>query len=103
MFTPTRQIIFPCIYSSANNVGMTDNDNKARTHVAYTKKWLTKKQFIWLEIGKGRLDPGGTFQSFLDRLPIGGFNGYVHFARIGVPPPDPEPQRPDDIGENNEP
>jgi hypothetical protein len=74
-------------------------DGKAPTHIAYTKKWLSKKQFIWLEIGKGRLDPDGTFQSFLDRLPIGGFNGYVYFAQIGAPPPElddvpSEPARP---------
>jgi hypothetical protein len=94
---PARQILFPCIYDSATNIGMTDN--KAPTHVAYAKRWLTKKQFIWLEIGKGRQDRDGTFQSFLDRLPIGGFNGYVYFAPIGAPPPEvddvsSEPERP---------
>ncbi len=63
-------------------------DNNALTHVAYSKKWLIKKQFIWLEIGKGRQDRDGTFQSFLDRPPIDGFNGYVYFAPIGAPPPE---------------
>jgi hypothetical protein len=92
MRMPARQTIFPYTCSFANNIGMTDN--KAPTHVAYIKKWLTKKQFIWLEIGKGRQDRDGTFQSFLDRLPIGGFNGYVYFAPIGAPPPLPEPARP---------
>jgi hypothetical protein len=102
MPTPARQTIFPCTCSSANNIAMADN--KAPTHVAYTKKWLTKKQFVWLEIGKGRQDGDGTFQSFLDRLPIGGFNGYVYFAPIGALPPEPddvssEPVRPGPPGE----
>jgi len=61
---------------------------------AYAMKRLSKKHFIWLEIGKGRLDSNGVFHGFLDRLPIGGFIGYVYFARIGELHPEPEPSRP---------
>jgi hypothetical protein len=47
------------------------------------------------------LDRNGVFHGFLDRLPIGGFSGYVHFAPIGEAPPDAEPQRPDEPEEED--
>ena len=51
----------------------------------------------WLEIGTGRDDQDGAVHVFLDRMPIGGFTGYVYLAPIGVKPPitEPHPERPD--------
>lgn len=71
-------------------------DDKNPTHVAYAKKRLTRTQFVWLEIGRGRLDNNGVFHGLLDRMPIRGFDGYVYFAPIGEPPPQAAPQRPDE-------
>lgn len=67
-------------------------DSNAPTHTAFAMKREGKKFGRWLEIGTGRLDNAGVFHAFLDRTPIGGFNGYVHFAPIGTAPPEPEPQ-----------
>jgi hypothetical protein len=77
-------------------------DSKSPTHTAFAMKRINKNRSLWMEIGKGRLDSNGAFHGLLDRLPIGGFTGYVHFARIGTEPPGPEPQRPDDTGEEEE-
>lgn len=67
----------------------------APTHIAFAKKYVSKKLFVWLEIGKGRMDKSGTFHGMLDRTPIGGFNGYTCFVPIGQKPPEPEPERPE--------
>lgn len=72
-------------------------DSQAPTHIAYTRQRIGKTSFVWLEIGKGRLDKDGVFHSFLNRMPIGGWSGYVYFARIGTEPPAAEPQRPDEV------
>jgi hypothetical protein len=48
----------------------------------------------WLEIGTARLEGTGAIHLFLDRTPIGGFNGYSYLAPIGTVPPLPEPERP---------
>ena len=77
-------------------------DSKDPTHNAFAMKRLSKTRFKWLDIGKGRQDSDGTFHGFIDRLPVGGFSGYVYFAPIGKEPPAPEPQRPDDTGEDEE-
>jgi hypothetical protein len=77
-------------------------DSKAPTHTAFAMKRLSKTRFVWLEIGKGRLDSDGAYHGFLDRLPVCGFTGYVHFVPIGKEPPEPEPQRPDQSGEEEE-
>jgi hypothetical protein len=77
-------------------------DEKAPTHVAYAMKRLSKTRFIWLEIGRGRLDKDGVFHGFLDRMPIGGFTGYVYFAPIGTQPPLPEPERPLNNSDNSD-
>jgi hypothetical protein len=45
-----------------------------------------------LEIGVGRIDNEGA-QLFLDRLPLGGFSGYVKLLPRGVKPV-PEPPSP---------
>jgi hypothetical protein len=68
------------------------SDDKAHTHSAYTRKRSGNRQVIWLEIGRGRLDADQAFHGLLDRVPIGGFDGYVYFAPIGTLPPNPEPK-----------
>jgi hypothetical protein len=70
-------------------------ENSEPTHIAYAKKHVSKKLFVWLEIGRGRLDEKGVFHGMLDRLPIGGFNGYTCFVPVGAPPPAAEPERPE--------
>src|ERR1017187_10089618 len=87
-----RAIIFTRISNPAKAVYMPDS--KAPTHVAFAMKRLRKTRFIWLESGRGSLDSNGVFHGFLDRMPIGGFTGYVYFAPIGTQPPLPEPERP---------
>ena len=69
-------------------------DSKTPTHNGFALRREGKKHGRWLEIATGRLDSDGVFHAFLDRTPIGGFNGYVHFAPIGTQPPLPEPDRP---------
>jgi hypothetical protein len=56
-----------------------------------------------LEIGTARQDSDGVIHLFfLDRTPIGGFNGYAYLSPKGVKPPDPqpEPSRPSDAEED---
>jgi hypothetical protein len=74
-------------------------DSTDPTHNALVKRFLdrARKQFVWLQIGTGRLNKDGTFDGMLDRMPIGGFSGYIHFFPIGTKPPappEPEPARP---------
>jgi hypothetical protein len=77
-------------------------EENAPTHIAYVKKHYTKKVFVWLEVGKGRQDKNGNFHGMLDRLPIGGFNGYVCYVPVGSKPPEPEPDRPGAGGDPGE-
>ena len=70
-------------------------DNKTRTHTAFALKREGKSHGRWLEIGTARLESTGAIHLFLDRTPIGGFNGYSYLAPIGAKPPPPEPERPD--------
>ena len=67
-------------------------DSKAPTHTAFALKREGKKHGRWLEIGTARQDDTGIIHVFLDRTPIGGFNGYAYLAPFGATPPDPEPQ-----------
>jgi hypothetical protein len=69
-------------------------DSLAPTHTAFAMKRENKRQSRWLEIGNGRQDSTGVIHVFLDRTPIGGFNGYVYMAPIGTEPPAAEPERP---------
>lgn len=75
-------------------------DNKAPTHSAFARRRVGKRHFVWLEVGKGRLDSDGIFHGLIDRAPIGGFDGYLYFAPIGHEPPDPEPARPGNSSED---
>ena len=70
------------------------------THEAIARHRI-RNSVGWVEIGKGRLekDPK-TGQVIchvvLDRMPIGGFDGYVRLSPYGTPRPslEPKPQRP---------
>lgn len=79
-------------------------DTKPPTHIAFALKREGKRYGRWLEIGKVRLDSDGVIHVFLDRTPVGGFNGYAHCSPIGVKPPDPEPppQRPGEGSDGDE-
>src|ERR1700674_1045485 len=66
------------------------------THTAFAARRIGKEtQHIkWVEIGTGRTDSDGMVHVFLDRLPIGGFTGYVRLSPSGAEPsiePLPEP------------
>jgi hypothetical protein len=69
-------------------------DSKTPTHTAFALKRENKKFGRWLEIGTARQESNGVIHLFLDRTPIGGFNGYAYLAPIGSQPPLPEPERP---------
>jgi hypothetical protein len=78
-------------------------DKRAPTHTAYALKRENRTVFRWLEIGNARIDSAdqSTQHVHLDRLPVGGFGGHVILIPIGVAPPDPVPQRPDDVSEGD--
>lgn len=71
-------------------------DSKAPTHTAFAMKWEGRRYGRWLEIGTARQESTGVIHLFLDRTPIGGFNGYAYLAPIGTQPPqsDLEPRHP---------
>lgn len=53
-----------------------------------------EKFFRWVEIGTARYDEHSCVAHvFLDRLPVGGFNGHLYLSPQGVEPPPPEPDR----------
>ena len=57
----------------------------------------------WLEVGTGRKNDDGTFDTFMDRTPIGGFNGHVAHRPIGSPPPSlPQATKPERPGERDD-
>ena len=69
-------------------------NNKAPTHTAFALRRQGKRYGKWLEIGTARQDGDGVFHAFLDRTPIGGFNGYVFLAPKGMQPELSEPEKP---------
>ncbi len=75
-------------------------EDKAPTHTAYALQRLGRRHGEWLEIGRARREASGVIHLFLNRTPIGGFNGYAYLAPIGTQPPEPapEPQRPSTFG-----
>jgi hypothetical protein len=79
---------------------------KPATHTAYAvrrespaeplRRERRAKGYL-IEIGNAHIDSAGDeHHVFLDRLPIGGFNGHIYLWPIGVEPPNPEhqPERP---------
>jgi hypothetical protein len=86
------------------------NDKPPFTHTA----WILKTEVIrkgrrlgrWIDEGVARVEPDGSVNVYIHSLPIGGFNGRIHLAKIGTPPPDimsnSSPQRPDAAGDGEE-
>ena len=78
-----------------------ENDKPPFTHTA----WILKTELIrkgrrvgrWIDEGVARFEPDGSVNVYLHSLPIGGFDGRIHLAKIGTNPPDvmTSPQRPD--------
>jgi len=82
-----------------------NNNNKIRTHTAWAVKREGKRFGRWLEVGSGRIDhERNCVHVIMDRMPVGGFTGYVMLSPIGeVPPvPEPVPQRPDQPEDDGE-
>jgi hypothetical protein len=76
-------------------------EGKESTHTAYALKREGRRHGRWLEIGTGRQDADGVIHVFLDRTPLGGFNGYVYLAPIGSQPPISEPERPAEVSDSD--
>lgn len=70
-------------------------DSRTPTHTAFALRREGKKHGRWLEVGTARQESSGVMHLFLDRMPIGGFSGYVHLSPKGTTPPAPEPVRPE--------
>jgi hypothetical protein len=77
------------------------SDSRAPTHTAFTRK-REGRRHRWIGIGTGRIEPGGVFHVILETTPIGGFDGYVYMAPIGVKPPEVEPERPGGASESED-
>jgi len=73
------------------------NEEKPRTHTAWAIQQQRARRFAYmraLEIGQGRIDAEGV-HIFLDRMPLGGFSGYIKLLPNGVKPAiSAIPQRP---------
>ena len=86
------------------------NDKPPFTHTA----WILKTDIIrkgrrlgrWIDEGVARVETDGSVNVYLHSLPLGGFNGRIHLAKIGTRPPDTmsmsAPQRPDTAGDGEE-
>lgn len=59
------------------------------------------KQGRWLECGIGRLELDGSFNLYLDRVPVRGFSGIVHCPPVDGEPPASEPERPARHGDDH--
>jgi len=77
-------------------------NSKAPTHTAFALKREGKRYGRWLEVGNARQDADGIIHLFMDRMPIGGFNGYVFIAPKGAGPEFPEPERPAQASDGEE-
>jgi hypothetical protein len=72
------------------------------THTAFVLKRETRTRFRYLEIGEAEVQvdgKGGSHRVYLDRLPVGGFSGYILLHPRGTLPPDPIPE-PESSGED---
>jgi hypothetical protein len=86
----------------------TKNDKLPFTH----KAWILKTDAIrkgrrfgrWIEEGDARSRPDGSIDIYLHSMPIGGFDGHIHLAKVGTRPADimSEPQRPDAGGDGQD-
>jgi hypothetical protein len=77
-----------------------DSAKPTHTHTAYIRKTEVIRQGRrlgrWVEEGVARQEADGSINVYLHSLPIGGFDGRIHLAKLGTKPPDvsPMPQRP---------
>jgi hypothetical protein len=84
------------------------DDKPPATHTA----WILKTEFVrkgrrvgrWIDEGVARFEADGSVNVYLHSLPIGGFDGRIHLAKMGTSPPDimPAPQRPDAAGDDEQ-
>ena len=82
---------------------MPENADKSDMPFTHTA-WILKTELIrkgrrvgrWIDEGVARAEPDGSISVYLHSLPIGGFDGRIHLAKIGTSPPDvmPTAQRP---------
>jgi hypothetical protein len=64
------------------------------THIAYALKRETRTTSRWLEIGVANIESdgkNGAHHLYVDRLPVGGFDGKIVIHPIGSTPPAPQP------------
>jgi hypothetical protein len=72
-------------------------EKKIPTHLAYATK-REGENVRWLEIGVVSVHTDGKgFDVYLDRLPVGGFNGHVLVRAKGATPDEPA-RSPDPLG-----
>ena len=83
-----------------------NSDKPPFTHTAYILKTELiqrgRRRGRWIEEGVARVEPDGSVNVYLHSLPIGGFDGRIHLAKIGTNPPDlnAAPQRPGAAGDD---
>lgn len=72
------------------------------THTAYALKVLGKRHRRYIAVGGAIVEASGEIRVYLDTLPIGGFNGFLHLLPEGTKPPDAMPQRPGATSESDD-
>jgi hypothetical protein len=66
------------------------SERNESSHRAYAVK-RERRGFRWVEIGVALThDDGKGFDVYLDRLPVGGFNGHILVRRDDAPPDEVE-------------
>ena len=81
------------------------NSGKEFTHTAYAYQRTGRKSGRLLEVGSGRIDRDRDIvHVVMNRQPYGGGTGYIVLSPHGVkpPPPQAEPQRPGENGDEDE-
>ena len=83
---------------------MTESASKTDKPPFTHKAWILKTELVrkgrrvgrWIDEGVARFEPDGSVNVYLHSLPISGFDGRIHLAKIGTSPPDtiPAPRRP---------
>jgi hypothetical protein len=59
---------------------------KKPTHRAYCTKRVSRTAVMFLECGTGRVSEDGKgFDVHLDRVPVGGFNGFIRLRPLHEP------------------
>ena len=60
-------------------------DSQAPTHIAYSRQRISKTRFVWLEIGKGRMEGNGVFHGLLNVSPLADLVGMCISRRLARP------------------